>query len=95
MKLANRVANEAVSILEGTCRDGVTPELVLDALYNLKKISSKTHSTANADKLFLKIETIICEEVDKHIFLCDYCGWWCDEGDRSDGGECTDCADEN
>ena len=36
-------------------------------------------------------------EIDQHIFLCDFCGWWYEVGDDCDyNGEtyCPDCYDE-
>lgn len=38
------------------------------------------------------------DRIDSEIFLCEQCGWWCEqsEANESDGGDvCQDCYDNN
>ena len=33
--------------------------------------------------------------IDQDIFLCETCGWWCEQGDSGDSeGNCLDCNNE-
>lgn len=36
-------------------------------------------------------------EIDAEIFLCEACGWWCEQSENvgADGQVCVDCCDEN
>lgn len=98
MKLAQRIGHAVVDVLNGSCQGSVDAHSMLAALYNLNKISDKSFdqlaSTARANKAFDKIETIICEIVGEALFECESCGWWCETGEQTDEGCCSDCAED-
>lgn len=93
MKLIDRVADQIVQDLLGSCSGRPDEQTLLNALYNMGKISSETHDSADVSKLWFKVEDTVLRVIDESIFLCECCGWWYDRSDLSDQqyNICQDC----
>jgi hypothetical protein len=45
-----------------------------------------------------KLAAVTLEEIDSYMFECEYCGWWCDDDERSENGYediCKECVEDN
>lgn len=103
MKLVDRIANQVAADLQGTCKGYPGPQELLDALYNMHRISETTYDSDKAmlwaDRVWGNLESKVCSAVDESIFLCECCGWWYEQGEQTDnedvgGNVCQDCGDE-
>lgn len=100
MKLVNRIAEQVISDLHGSCKSLPGPQ---DALYNLGRISETTCDSDKAmlwaDRVWDKVESKVCDAVDECIFLCECCGWWYEQGEQTNnedvaGRVCEYCGDD-
>ena len=103
MKLVDRIANQITADLQGSCKGHPGPQELLDALYNMRRISETTFDSDKAllwaDRVWNKVDYTVCSAVDESIFLCESCGWWYEQGQQTDnenvyGQVCQDCGEE-
>lgn len=95
MKLKDRITESVISVLQGTCEGFPDEDALFKALYNLKLVTEKqVDNWPKLEKLWHKIETHVCTELENQIFLCDCCCWWCEIHERNDEGVCQDCSEE-
>jgi len=60
---------------------------------NLDQYLESTFDVPSVD--YLSEDTL--EDIDRTIFLCESCGWWCYDEDRSENGYediCDECAED-
>ena len=96
MKLKDRITESVIALLQGTCEGYPDEQSLFKALYNLKLVTEKQeHNHTKLERMWNKIETYVCAELDNQIFLCDSCGWWYEIHERNDTGVfCQDCSEE-
>ncbi len=85
-EISETLISEIVEDLQGTCKS-------LDNILEWHGLTLEDFSEEQEDELN--------QAIDNSIFLCEGCGWWCEQGDYAEDSVntqglelCSDCGEE-